>query len=106
MRTETRIRDETENEDRIGEDGREAGTGTGTGTGVEIRRRTPDGNGDGNGDRSEDSSGDRNGDEYNRNGNEDRIGGSERNSKKRKKSQNGCRAVWEMGETWVEKKKM
>ena len=49
-----------------------------------TRRRTPDGNGDGSGDGSENSSGDGN-------GNEDRVGESGREAKKRKKPQNSCR---------------
>ena len=61
------------------------GVGTGTGTGVGTRRRTPDGNGDGNGD----CSGDGNGDDDN--GNENKIGESGREVKKRKKPQNSCR---------------
>ena len=72
-------------------DGSGDGAGTGTGTGVETCRRTPDGNGDGDGDGSEDSSGDRNGDEDNGNGNEDMIGESGREAKKRKKPQSSCR---------------
>ena len=72
-------------------DGSGNGAGTGTGTGVETRRRTPDENGNGSGDGSEDSSGDRNGDEDTGNGNEDRIGESGREAKKRKKPQNSCR---------------
>ena len=72
-------------------DGSGCGAGTGPGTGVETHRRTPDGNGDGNRDGSKDSSGDGNGDEDNVNGNEDRIGESGREAKKRKKPQNSFR---------------
>ena len=54
-----------------------------------ARRQTPDGNGDGNGDGNEDSSGGGNGADDN--GNEDRIGESGREAKKRKKAHNSCR---------------
>ena len=71
------------------------GAGTGVGTGVGTRRRTPDwngdGDGDGDGDGSEDSSGDGNGDGDNGSGNENRIGESGREAKKRKRPQNSRR---------------
>ena len=85
------------NEGAQGRNGDGSGDGAGTGTGVETRRRTPGGNGDGNGDGSENSSGDGNGDEDNGTGNEDRIGESRREAKKRKKPPNSCRRHVENG---------
>ena len=73
-----------------------SGNGNGNGGGDERRSakwkrereqgRGGNGNGNGDGDGNESSSGDRNGD-----GNEDVIGESGRETKKRKKSQNSCR---------------
>ena len=82
-----------------------AGAGTGTGTGVETRRQTPDRNGDGNGDGREDSSKNGNGDEHNGNGNEDRIGRAEESRKSARNHKIVVDAMWETGETWVERLK-
>ena len=88
-------------QDRNG-DGSGECAGAGTGTGVETRRRTQNGNGDIN----ENSSGDRNGGEdENGNRNENRIGEGGRETKKRKKPQNGCRRHVENGEDLGGKRK-
>ena len=81
-----------------------AETGTGTGTGLEIPGRTQDGYGDGSGDGNESNGGDGNGDE-NGNGNEDKIrenGGLRRSARNRT---GHVDAMWETGETWVERGK-
>ena len=74
-----------------------------TGTEVEVSEKMQDGNGDGNGYEIEDSSGDGNGDEdY---GNEYRIEEGGREAKKREKRKTAEDAMWETGETWVERAK-
>ena len=81
-----------------------AGTVT-TGTGVETRGRTQDGNGDGNRDGSENSSGDGN-EDADGSGNEDTMRRVE--EERRKSTRNRTRvvdAMWETGETWVERGK-
>ena len=80
------------------------GAGTGTGTWVETRGRTQNGNGDGSWDGNESSSGDSNeGDDANGDGNEDGIGEGGGKAKNRRNRTRVVDAMWETGETWVER---
>ena len=72
--------------------------------GVETRGRTQYGDGDGSGDGNESSCGDGNGCQGgNRDGNEDRIEEGRGEANKCKKPQRVADAMWETGETWVER---
>ena len=76
-----------------------------TGTGVETRRRTPDENRDGNGDGSEDSSGDGNGTRITGTGTRIGSGRAEERRRSAKKRKRVVDAMWETGETRVERGK-
>ena len=91
------------------------GDGDGAGTGVETRRRTLDGDGDGNGDRSEDGSREGTGTEARtvaEMGTGTKITGTRIGSGRAEERRRSARnrkivvdAMWEMGETWVERGK-
>ena len=84
--------------------------GDGDGMGMKTPGRTQDGNGDWSGDGNEsnnsgDGNGDRNGN-GNGNGNEDRIGEDGGDSKNTRNRTRLVDAMWETGETWVEREKI